>query len=65
MVTLRDVLSYLDWKIYRYSELNGIVEKVRIYSIDIQTEIMHAADMLNTTTVMKSMYQQEQKSFSL
>ena len=39
VVNIHDVVPSLDWKIRRYSELDNIIEKVRTFPINVQTEI--------------------------
>ena len=39
VVNICDVVPSLDWKICRYSELDNIIEKLRTFPINVQTEI--------------------------
>ena len=48
VVNIRDGVPSLDWKIRRYSELDNIIEKIRTFPINVQTEIKHTADTLRS-----------------
>ena len=45
-INLRDVIASLDWKIRRFSEVDSIIDKVRKFPMNIQTEIKQTADNL-------------------
>ena len=47
-INLRDVIPSFDWKIPLVSELDNIVNKVRKFPMNIQTEIKQVADTLKS-----------------
>ena len=47
-INLRDVIPSFDYKIRLFSELDSIVNKVRKFPMNVQTEIKQVADTLKS-----------------
>ena len=47
-INLRDVIPSFDWKFRLFSKLDNIVNKVRKFPMNIQTEIKQVADTLKS-----------------